>query len=923
MNKSPYSRIVSYVLPSSGFFILSSIGYLLFALSQVGIADWFRQIVDYIAQPNPTLTIYLPLLLLLLAFGRGLGYFLGNFFMALVSTRLVHDLRNDLFKSLIYLPSKFYDSNTSGHLLSRITFNVMQINEAGTAAITILIREGLIVIGLLSYLFYLNWKLTAFLFITAPFILFVVSIAGKRMKRVSTRIQNSMGDVTQVSSESINANKEIKIFGRQISEFDKFKKVNDDNRSQNLKLETTNSLQSPVIQFILAISLAFISWIALDSSVIERMTPGTFIAFFGAAAMLPRPIRQLSTTNSMIQKGIAAAEIVFSQMDIKPENNLGRQEIEKPLGKLDFSDVNFSYKPGLKTLENISFSLSQGETLALVGHSGSGKSTLVNLIPKFYELNSGNIYVDDIDINEVELENLRSLISVVSQNTILFNDTVFNNVKFAKPEANEDEIIDACKKSNAHEFIESLPNGYQTKVGEDGTLLSGGQKQRIAIARALLKNSPYLILDEATSALDSESETLIQQAIENLKEGKTTIVIAHRLSTVESADKILVLEKGKVLEEGSHQELISSKGLYFDLYKNQFKDSDLENSETQDENYEPKYTLSELKTSNIIEDAWYANKFWIKILWPISLIYRFLYTQFKNKALEKSWKPEIKTIVIGNLTVGGSGKTQFVIWLSNFLKSKGMKPGIISRGYKSRSSKFPLLVDHNSSADLVGDEPLIIKRNTKCPVAVGPNRINAAKYLLENSNCDVLISDDGLQHFQLGRDIEVIMVDGLRKFGNQMLLPAGPLREPLQKLDQSNYVVNTNQFWSEEASNKDNNFLMSYKPVSWINLTSGQSISINSWKEDKIVYGIAGIGNPDSFFSLLRSLGFQVIEKIFPDHHEFISSDFDDLDDLPVIMTEKDAVKCNFINKRNYWYLKIEANLEETFKEKFLEEIKS
>ena len=572
MEKSSYSRIISYVLPNLGFFALSTLGYFLFAISQVGIADWFRQIVDYISIPDSSLNLYLPLLLLLLAFGRGSGYFMGNFFMAIVSTRLVFDLRKNLFKSLIYLPSNFYDSNNSGHLLSRITFNVAQINEAGTAAITIIVREGLIVIGLLSYLFYLNWQLTAFLFLASPFILLVVSIAGKRMKRVSTRIQNSMGDVTQVSSESISANKEIKIFGQQDSEIKKFNSVNTNNRTQNLKLETTNSLQSPIIQLFLAMALAVITWVALDSSFFNRMSPGTFIAFFGAAAMLPRPIRQLSMTNSMIQKGLAAAEVIFQQMDLKPENNRGAIELSDVKGSISFENVFFSYSENEQVLNDISFSVSKGDTLAIVGQSGSGKSTLVNLIPRFYEISNGKVTIDDCDIKDIQLENLRSHVSIVSQNTVLFNDSVKNNISYANPNATDLEITEAAKKANAHDFIEKLPRGYDTIIGDDGTLISGGQRQRIAIARALLKDAPILILDEATSALDSESENQIQQAIDNLKIGKTTIVIAHRLSTVENAENIIVIKNGEIVENGSHEELMSLENSYYDLYKNQFKD---------------------------------------------------------------------------------------------------------------------------------------------------------------------------------------------------------------------------------------------------------------------------------------------------------------------------------------------------------------
>ena len=913
MKMRPYSRIISYVFPNFGFFLLSFLGYFLFAMSQVGIADWFRQIVDYISQPDSSLNIYLPVLLLIFAFGRGIGYFIGNFFMAIVSTRLLFDLRKDLFKSLIYLPSSFYDSNNSGHLLSRITFNVTQINEAGTAAITILLREGLIVIGLLGYLIYLNWQLTALLFLASPFILFVVSIAGKRMKRVSTRIQNSMGDVTQVSSESIIANKEIKIFGQQENEINKFNSVNSNNRIQNLKLLTTNSLQSPIIQIFLALALSVITWVALDASFFERMSPGTFIAFFGAAAMLPRPIRQLSMTNAMIQKGLAASEVIFNQLDLKPEINDGIKEINKIKGDISFENVNFSYGENEKILDDVSFTISKGNTLAIVGQSGSGKSTMVNLIPRFYEVLDGQIKIDDFDIKEIKLNNLRSLISIVSQNTVLFNDSIKNNISYAKPMASDEEIFNAARKANAHEFIESLPNGYETVVGDDGTLLSGGQKQRIAIARALLKDAPIIILDEATSALDSESENQIQQAIDNLKIGKTTIVIAHRLSTVENAEKIIVLKGGKIVESGTHDDLLNLEKSYFELYKNQFKD-EAEPAKKKLPIAKSQFALTDQKTSNFIEEAWYENKSWIKILIPISWIYRFLFKLFRKRDLSSSWKPDFKTIVIGNLTVGGTGKTPLVIWLANELKKEGLHPGIVSRGYKSTAKDNPILINQSSNASEVGDEPLIIFNNTNCPVVVGTNRVEAAKYLIENKKCNVLISDDGLQHFKLGRDIEIAMIDGMRKFGNNLLLPAGPLREPIKKLEQVDFVINTNTFHSKEAESKENNFLMTYKPISWVNLVTQESIDINDWSKDRIVYGIAGIGNPSSFFSLLRSLDFQVIEKVFPDHHEFIDTDFFEMNDLPVVMTEKDAIKCKFLKNPNCWYLKIEPVINEDFK---------
>ena len=311
-------------------------------------------------------------------------------------------------------------------------------------------------------------------------------------------------------------------------------------------------------------ALAVITWVALDSSFFNRMSPGTFIAFFGAAAMLPRPIRQLSMTNSMIQKGLAAAEVIFQQMDLKPENNRGAIELSDVKGSISFENVFFSYSENEQVLDDISFSVSKGDTLAIVGQSGSGKSTLVNLIPRFYEISNGKVTIDDCDIKDIQLENLRSHVSIVSQNTVLFNDSVKNNISYANPNATDLEITEAAKKANAHDFIEKLPRGYDTIIGDDGTLISGGQRQRIAIARALLKDAPILILDEATSALDSESENQIQQAIDNLKIGKTTIVIAHRLSTVENAENIIVLKNGEIVENGSHEELMSLENSYYD-----------------------------------------------------------------------------------------------------------------------------------------------------------------------------------------------------------------------------------------------------------------------------------------------------------------------------------------------------------------------
>ena len=920
--KSNYSRLIGYVLPSYGFFLISFIGFFIFAGSQVAIAEWFRQIVDFVSNPKSDQYLFLPIALVALALIRGIGFYLGSYFMAFVATKLVHDLRSDLFVTLVNLPSKFFDSNTSGHLLSRITFNVSQVSEAGTEAIKIILREGLIVIGLLSYLIYLNWQLTLVLIFTSPFIAGIVYLAGRRLRRVSTRIQNAMGDVTHLSSESISANKEVKLFGRQESEFKKLVSASEHNRIQTLKLESTNAISSPLIQVILSIALATITWFAIDASVITNMSSGTFIAFFGAAAMLAKPIRQLSTTNSMIQRGLAAAEAIFSQIDEKDELDEGKNELKDIDGEIEFKNVNFQYDQADKSsLEEINFSVSKGSTLAIVGSSGAGKSTLVNLIPRFYEVTNGEVRIDGKNVKDFSLKSLRSEISFVSQNTVLFNDSIYNNISFADPEANRDKVIEAAKKAHANEFIERLPQGYDTKIGDDGTLLSGGQKQRIAIARALLKNCSILILDEATSALDSESEKLVQAAVDNLKQGKTTIVIAHRLSTVESADEILVLGQGKILERGSHEYLIEKKGEYFELYKNQFVDKE-PLKEIQKPLFIPKLKIDESSHANFIETAWYKNKLWIKLFYPLSVIFNLISGYRRRQLSKSSWKPKIKTIVVGNITVGGNGKTPFVIWLANLLKKNGYKPGIVSRGYKSASKNFPLEIDSETDVYSSGDEPKIIFNSTKCPVVIGPNRVKSSKYLLNKHECDVLITDDGLQHYSLGRDVEIAMVDGIKKFGNKLTLPSGPLREPINRLEEVDFVVNTNSFLKKEDERKNNEFLMTYKPISWININSKKQIEIHEWPYQKIVHAVAGISNPGNFFSSLRSLGFEVVEHIFPDHYNFSKNDFENLLDLPVIMTEKDAVKCEFLDD-NFWYLKIEAQISEGMEQKIIEQIKS
>ena len=922
-----YGRLLSYVLPYIPLFIVSILGFAIYSGSQVAATEWLKRVIDYVNEPIGDLRLILPLALIVIALVRGVGFFIGNYLLSSISNRLVHNLRTELFEKLTVLPSSYYDQHSSGHLISRITFNVMQVTGAATNALKILIREGLLVIGLITYLMFLNWKLAMFLFIAAPFIALIVGIAARRLRKISGRIQTAMGDVTHVASETITGHEEVKSFGGEEYEIDRFNDASDNNRKQNLKLEATNSIASPLVQLFVSAALALITWLALDASIVSNMTPGTFIAFFSAAGMLAKPVRQLSEINSQIQKGLAAAEDIFSQLDEKAERNDGTYTSEAVKGDITFTNLNFSYDTGEggNTLEDINLTINQGETVAFVGKSGAGKTTLMSLLPRFYDGYEGDISIDDKSISEYEITNLRSHISLVSQNVTLFNDTIANNINYGSGEFDLNKIKEAAKKANADSFIELMADGYDTQTGDDGVLLSGGQRQRIAIARAILKDAPILILDEATSALDSESENYIQEALVELSRNKTTLVIAHRLSTIESADKIVVLDQGRIVEIGDHTSLIQNDDHYAELHRNQFKDDFKD--EVNADVAEDLTVLQETEIDQIsfIENSWYKKRLWLWILWPLSRLIEFLVKRRRNKYLQNlqlSWKPDIPLIVVGNIVVGGSGKTPFVIWLSKLLEDQGYKPGIVSRGYGSKSNQYPLIIDNDSRVADSGDEPLIIHRNTNRPVCVSPNRTEAVKKLLQETDADIIISDDGLQHYKLNRDIEIIVFDGLRGIGNNLCLPAGPLREPLERTKDADFIVSSTKRLEIDEIHED--CLMTYKPLEWVRLSDNKRFPANDWPLSRSVHAVAGIGNPSKFYSTLSSLGLNIMEHSFPDHYQFKEEDLDFEDNHPILMTEKDAVRCMDMNNKNLWYLSIEAEIKDgDFKEDLLSKVKA
>ena len=520
--------------------------------------------------------VVIPIFLIAISIFRGLGYLVGSYGLAYVSNFLVHALRADILTKYLHLPSDFFHRSMSGHLLSVVTFNVQQVTEAGTRAIKTMLQQGSLVLGLMGYLFYINWKLTLFFIAVMPFIAFLVSIVSKRFRLISTRIQSAMGDVTQVTQEVVNGYREVRMFGGADVERARMEAASHNNRRQNMKMAFTEGLSNPLVMLIVSLAFAAITAFMLSPSILSSMTAGSFITFLVASGMLVKPIRQMTEINSAIQRGIAAAQSIFDVLDSDSEVDSGTVQVKSAKGRFDFCDLNFSYQSSKKqVLSDINFAVDAGQTIALVGSSGSGKSTLVNLIPRFYNLKQGAILLDGTDIKDYSLSSLRQQIAIVSQKVTLFNGSIYSNIAYGDlVDKSAVEVKAAAKMANAHDFIESMPDGYETLIGDDGVMLSGGQRQRIAIARAILKDAPILILDEATSALDNDSERYIQAALEGLIKDRTTFVIAHRLSTVEKADRILVMEKGRIVEQGSHKELLSLSGRYAQLYCQEFESTD-------------------------------------------------------------------------------------------------------------------------------------------------------------------------------------------------------------------------------------------------------------------------------------------------------------------------------------------------------------
>lgn len=570
-----YFRLLGYVRPYRKQFAGGILAMVLLALTEPAIPALLKPLLDgTFVSRDPVFMLWTPLLLVLLFFLRGLFSFASSMSMVWVGGMLVRDLRQAMFGRLLALPASFFDSSVTGILLARVTSNVTAVTTAATKALTVLVRDSLKLVGLLGYALYLNWRLAVAIFLIGPPIAIAVRKFARRMRRSSRDAQDAIGHLTHVVEEAVQGHRVVKVFGGETYEQQRFDHISNRVRRLQYKVHAADNASVPIVELMAAIVMAALIYAGTAMAGSNAMSIGEFVAFFTAIGLMMSPLKSLTSINQPIQSGLAAADHVFEVMDETPESDTGTRDAGRLAGRVTFEGVRFQYPTGtVEALRGISFEVPAGHSVALIGPSGSGKTTVASLLPRFYSHTAGRIAIDGIDIGEFTLRSLRANIALVSQDVVLFNDTVRANIAYGiVPTPPEDAVREAARAAYALEFIERMPKGFDTPIGEDGVLLSGGQRQRLAIARALLKDAPILILDEATSALDTESERQIQAALETLQRNRTTLVIAHRLSTIQRADEILVMQEGSIVERGTHTRLLEQGGVYAELYHKQFSE---------------------------------------------------------------------------------------------------------------------------------------------------------------------------------------------------------------------------------------------------------------------------------------------------------------------------------------------------------------
>lgn len=568
-----YRRLLSYLKPYRLGFVAAIIGMIGYSAVDAAFIWSLQPFIDRGIQEKDTDFLKLaPLIVILMFVLRGIFHFTATYCISWVGNQIVKDMRQQLFGHMMRLPVSFHDKHSTGELISKITYDAEQIKQSLTKSLIVLVRDGALVIYLIAVMFWYSWQLSLIFFLIAPVIALIVSAVSKRFRQLSHKIQHAMGGVTTASEQMLNGHKVILSFGGQKIEDERFAEVNNQTRLQGVKMDSTSAISSGVIQLIASFALAFVVYMASQPEMLDTLTAGIFSAIVTSMVMLLKPLKQLTTVNSEFQRGLAAAASIFKVLDQAAERETGSIELVTAKGNICFEHVSFNYPDhSQQVLNDISFIVAAGQTVALVGRSGSGKTTISSLLPRFYEVEHGQVLLDGQNIQHYTRASLRRQIAVVSQHVMLFNDTIANNICYGMAEpVSREQLLDVAEKAHVMEFANKMPAGLDTQIGENGVSLSGGQRQRIAIARALLRQAPVLILDEATSALDTESERKIQAALDVLLKGRTSIVIAHRLSTIENADSIIVMDQGHILEQGTHAELLARNGAYASLHKLQF-----------------------------------------------------------------------------------------------------------------------------------------------------------------------------------------------------------------------------------------------------------------------------------------------------------------------------------------------------------------